>query len=405
MNVDEDLELLQKELQPRELDARHPLRTKWDAVAPSSESRFEFQHLADDIRITRDVSGFRSLRRQMLKNISDFQNFRYELRIAGSLGRATGQTLLSLGGDGRGPDVEVVTLSKHKCGIACFRAADMPPSLEEAPEMLSGVVKSIIEPFRNSPDKADIMLEIAFSSFPLRPDLCAEAEQLLVNAWQRPEFSCIIGPSGTNVMRQPYPDSADADQRRVRIKARVPVPANERKRIAGKIIEKIQKEDEWASQYDGVPLFAVEESNFGLLMDAADIRQILDDRSHSFAGFLITRAWFTDNIDGSGRHLMERVEPVWRLPTKINLGITTFGNNLRSWGEGHAIISTPPSQHAIAEWDISTSNGVTAFTQVRELSLTHRLERVPLQPDGKYPTDPDSMKRLAEVIGRVRRGE
>lgn len=401
-NVDDDVKLLREKLNPEALDAKHPLRVKWEAQNPDSEDRFDFQHLADDIRQTIGVPGFGSLRRQLIGNTSDFQNFRYELRIAGSLARTAGQSLLSLGGDKTGPDIEVKVLSGHRCGIACFRSADVPPSLEQAPPMLLEVVKSAAEEIRNALGDVDATLDLAIPVFPLTREACTEACRLLVASWKRPDIACFLSQAGASVTRQAYPEPAQRGTRRIRIKVRIPVPLGEKRRIAGKIVEKIQKEERWASKYEGVPVFVFEESRFGILVDANDIREALNDQSHSFVGFLCTRAWFQDNIDGTGRHLFEHIGPIWRNPVGLNIGMETFGNNLTSWGEGHATIFMDPPRYAIIEWDVAISDSVTTITTIREISASHRIERVPLGADGKIPADPDSIARLAEVIGRLR---
>ncbi|NTX16167.1 hypothetical protein HUA76_35895 [Myxococcus sp. CA056] len=337
VNISDDVSLLQKVLRPGGLHPKHPLRLNWEAPTPNSEIRFEFHHLADDIRATQDAPGFGSLRRQLTKNASDFQNFRYELRMAASFARSAGQRLLSLGGDHKGPDIELTAISKHKCGVACFRAADNPPSLGETSDMLNELAMSLLGPISTAPGESDVMLEMAFPSYPLSRDIFSEMHRLLPKAWKHPEYACVFGASGTSVVRHPYPDSVGTNRRRVRLRARVPVPVGEKKRLLEKITEKIRKEEEWASRYKGVPIFAMEASSFGMFLSAEDLREVIGDQSHSFATFIITKAFFNDNIDGTGRHLMERIEPAHRLQVGLNIGIETFGASIQSWSEAVSV--------------------------------------------------------------------
>jgi hypothetical protein len=120
-NYSRDLVTLLEVIDFRRVPMAHPLRALWSS--PFSESRFELHHLADDLRVARRTEGFPRLRKQLIESADTYEDFRFELRTAGALGRPSGQRLIRLGGDRAGPDIEVTTPSGHNSRGSPWRAS------------------------------------------------------------------------------------------------------------------------------------------------------------------------------------------------------------------------------------------------------------------------------------------
>jgi hypothetical protein len=134
-NTRDDLALLQRTFDFDDLPVEHPLRVLWNTdadVVSLAEARFEFHHLASDLRTISGVRGAARLIDALITDVAGYANYRYELRVAGSVGRSPTQRLVSLGGKDEGPDIEVVTRSGHTSGIACYRASSVTPALLES---------------------------------------------------------------------------------------------------------------------------------------------------------------------------------------------------------------------------------------------------------------------------------
>jgi hypothetical protein len=108
-----------------------------------AETRFEFHHLADDLRVIAGVPGAARLLKGMLNDVPNYQAYRYELRMAAAVGRAPEQQLLGVGAKDQGPDIVVKTRSKHLCGIACYRAETLTPALRDAHSVTLSIAEKI----------------------------------------------------------------------------------------------------------------------------------------------------------------------------------------------------------------------------------------------------------------------
>lgn len=103
-NTRDDLALLQRTFDIDALAPEHPVRVLWNTEGDAeslAEARFEFHHLASDLRTIAGVPGAARLIHALITDIAGYANYRYELRTAGSVGRCRSQRLISLGGKGR----------------------------------------------------------------------------------------------------------------------------------------------------------------------------------------------------------------------------------------------------------------------------------------------------------------
>src|SRR6266536_263463 len=78
--------------------------------------------------------------------------------------------------------------------------------------------------------------------------------------------------------------------RRVRVRFMFPVPERENFRIERHVSQKVQKEHEqWAGTYAGMPVLAVEQSDFSHGFSRESAIRALDQGSSAFCGVLATQ--------------------------------------------------------------------------------------------------------------------
>jgi hypothetical protein len=138
-----------------------------------------------------------------------------------------------------------------------------------------------------------------------------------------------------HVSRAAYRRPAPGERRqRLHITLRYPVPAVERARIAQTLTDKVSQENTtWASTYPGIPLFAVDESDFSLGLEDGDLAELSGPGAlHSFQGLLVSRADFIDNDGGRSRHRLELATHIVKSEVRdLKIELRTFGTSIQAW--------------------------------------------------------------------------
>lgn len=400
--VREELDLLRDTFPFHEMSGTHPLRKLWDCQGDAhalAEARFEFHHLADDLRVIRGVPGSRRLVQAMISDAEGYADYRYELRMAGTVGRFADQQLVSLGAKGRGADIEVKTRTGHLCGIACYRAQSLTPALKESSGVLYSLAEKLGRAVVANPIDAAIDYEIEFPSFPI-----GEAQQQSAVTTFRQVWADFGNPKATHdgvtVSRVTGRPSFSAGNWEVRIKFLVPVPAGEKRRLCERIGNKLVKEDgQWASSYSGYRLFCVEESDWSLGAQQEEIKAMLSSSaSHSFGMIVCTWPFFADNQDG-GRIRLEQTKWLSRegAGVGLNLGMHTFGENFESYCKDHVVLIHDP-KYAEEEWILrpGAPPDDVAGSRIRALTIQRTISRMPAPEGGRMPT-------AEELVPLVRR--
>lgn len=401
--IRQDLTLLRDTFPFRSLAASHPLRQLWDRQDDANalaETRFEFHHLADDLRVIRGVPGSRRLLQAMISDAEGYADYRYELRMAGTVGRFPDQQLVRLGAKGKGADIEVTTKTGHLCGIACYRAQSLTPALRGSSSITSALAEEFGRLIVAKPIYAAIDLEIEFPFFPI-----AEAQQLAAVATFDQVWADFDNPKatrdGVTVSRVSGRPSSSPGNWEVRLKFLVPVPAGEKRRLIERIGNKLNKEEgQWATNYPGFRLFCVEESDWSLGAQQDEVKALLaSSASHSFGMIVCTWPFFTDN-GNRGRIRMEQTKWFAREGSGVgmSLGMQTFGENFESYCKGH-IVSMHDPQFAEEEWTFRPGvlAGKVAGTRDRALSMQRTIARMPAPEGGRMPT-------AEELLPLIRRG-
>jgi hypothetical protein len=411
-----DFELLKLKLRPDELPAEHPLHELWfreGGGANVAEARFQLHHLASDLRAVEGVDGARSLVKSMLGDIEGYYDYRYELRIAGSVARSTGQRLVRLGGKNQGADIEAMTRSEQLCGIACYRANPATPHLRDITVENERFVTDLAVTVGTTQYAFNISTEIEFDRFPVSESSRAEAIQMFVAMWSQPDITgARVTRGGVKVSRTgAVPTSGSTGTTRIAI--RLPVPARERHRLAMNIESKMEREGvAWANPYSGVSVFAIEESDFSLGLDASIVEPLLDPAAkHPFSIVVTTWPFFVDHST-RGRYLVEDIDWFARKDGgTLDLGLHTFGQNTKELGNGHLLAELAPN-FAQEEWEIvpMTLPGVArdpyapgAAFRIRlaeRLAITRRMTRLPLR-DGARPTAREIRKLVDTLLPKT----
>lgn len=409
-----DFTLLRDAMRLDRLAKDHPFRRLWDTDGDQralSEARFEMHHLAHDLRTVEGVRGADELVRTLINDPEGYADFRYELRMAGAVGRSPGQKLLSLGGTRKGPDIEVQTRSNHKVGIACYRARSTTPALLDVGRVARELAQRLGDIVASAPygDDVRVLMALNFERFPIQPEVADRAVDAFREVWLRPTGQHQASREGVAVRRETVRKSTIPTTWEVRLVFRMPVPARERYRLKTHVEQKLAKEqDHWASAYDGVPVFFMEESDFCLGISEEELALHLQpEASHSFQGILATLQFFADGTV-RGRHRMEQMDWHARPPgTGLDIGIETFGQNLNSYAEKgkHFLLQFNPS-HAEEEWLLvrGTPPEGVAGLPVRPLTMQRHLRRVPLRPDGSAPSAAELEPVVSDFMQRVNEG-
>jgi hypothetical protein len=403
----EDLELLKAVFRIEQLEASHPLYELWhrthDATA-LAEARYDLHHLADDVRVVRDVPGGKQLLNTMVSDAEGFDDFRYELRIAGCVGRRPGQSLVAVGGTAKGPDVQVKTLSGHLCGIACYRGRTWTTLLaDEAPVVLAKLAarcsaictQHVFAPLRR------VKMALTFERFPISADVVEAAVAAFDEVWNRPEGEPTATRDGVSVGREAV-DNGVTETWEVTIAFRLPVPERERFRLTNTVREKLEKEErQWAGAYTGVPVLCAEESDFCLGFEKEPFEKVLlEETAHSMQGILTSWQFFTDGFVRGSRTRVEQYE--WHArptSTNLNLGIHTFGENMDSYSDGFVVLTMNP-KHADEEWRVIGVEGAGAIaTCTRPLTIERRMTRSRALPPGQLYTEADILPMVKAVRG------
>lgn len=398
-----DFDLLRETFRFDRLAATHPLRHLWEKqgeLTKLSEARFEFHHLAHDLRIIRGVDGWQELVKALRTDADNYADYRYELRIAGAVGCSQGQQLVRLGGKKKGADIEVTTKSGHRCGIACYRAKSITPKMQESSWTHEALMKELGAIIVSSPVSARISITIEFPRFPIEEAVGRSSVEAFKKLWANPAVAEMTSEGVTAKRITALPTQSPCNWE-TRIIFRLPVPACEKQRLADNIRVKLEKEDaQWAGQYSGIPVLAVEESDYSLGVEKDAMAPLLSATArHSFVGLLCTTAFFRNN----GKHGRFRMEdPRW-LPrdgmgSGMNLGVETFGENLACYGDGYAVVNFNP-RYAEEEWlfRLNPATGNVDGNRVRWLSLTRVFDRLPLPAPGNELTAKD----FETVIQRI----
>lgn len=401
--VREDLALLKENFKFDQMPASHPLRKLWELQGDATalaEARFEFHHLASDLRVIHELPGSRKLLQAMESDADGYADYRYELRMAGAVGRFSGQQLVGLGAKGRGADIEFRSKSGHLCGVACYRAQSLTPALREAPLITLSLAQALGRVVRETPINLGIDFVIEFPSFPI-----SDAEQRTgVEAFRRvwtnrdnPQAS----QDGVTVSRVAFRPPGSPGNWEVRVTFRVPVPAREKQRLVNRIGEKLGKEHaKWASSYSGFLLFCVEESIWSLGADQDAIMALLSSSApHSFGMIVCTWPFFADNLTG-GRSLLEQMRVFRRegAGNGVNLGIETFGENFESYCEGHVVLMHNPAC-AEEEWVLrpGAPPDDVSGSRLRALSIQRTIGRMPALEGGRMPSAAELLP-LVEMV-------
>ena len=394
-----DKQLLERTFPLARLVDEHPVRAWWERV--DSVARFELHHLADDVRATQGAAGFGGLLAQLIQSPDTFDDYRYELRVAGAVARS-GQRLLGLGGIAQGPDVTVCARSGHTVGIACYRPAGATPEIVRLQDSLRELCAALGLQMAQAVPTVRLTMEVVLPAFPAPASDIEEAATLLKDLWRRPDLGVLSGNRGVEVRRVPLPEVRPV-QPRVRLRVLVPTPAREELRIEAHIREKLAREHKaWVRNFSGFPIFSFEQPPFSNGLSAEDIDALRNSTSHGFAGILSTSRFFPD-CEGGLAHSMEDVCFHSRIldatpDTRFDLAIETYGDNLRSWG-GDCYFSPVPA-HAVEEWDafISARRGTgIVCIQTTPLTLQRRYARVPWQ--GR--DDPQLVPKIADALRRL----
>lgn len=406
----EDLDLLKEVFRIERLPSTHPLHEVWhrsgDAVA-LAEARYDLHQLADDVRLVRDVPGGKQLLSTMVNDVEGYEDFRYELRVAGAVGRRPGQTLVAVGGTAKGPDVQVKTLSGHLCGIACYRGRTWTTLLAvEAPEVFAKLVarcsaictSHVVGPLRR------VKMAITFERFPVKPEVVEAAVAAFDEVWNRPEGEPRATRDGVSVSREAVDEEGVTETWEVALALRVPVPERERFRLTSAVRDKLEKEErQWAGSYEGVPILSAEESDFCLGFDQKSFeKELLEETQHSMQGILTSWQFFTDGFVRGSRIRVERYD--WhgskKDPAGLHLGIHTFGENMNSYGDQSVVLIMNP-KYADEEWKITGIEGGRAIgTCTRPLNIERRMTRRPALPPGQLYTKADILPMVNAVQGK-----
>lgn len=401
----DDLVLLQRTFDIDGLPVEHPVRILWNTegnLESLAEARFEFHHLASDLRTIASVPGAARLIDAMITDLAGYANYRYELRTAGSVGRCAQQRLLSLAGKEQGPDIEVVTRSGHTCAIACYRASTTTPALLDSGAVARQLMMRLGEVIARAPLFGhQIAMTLEFDRFPIAEGVATSTVEAFQEVWMRREGSPTAAREGVRVsrtshLRLPYDGMWD-----VRVHLKMPVPGREKYRIANNIRAKLaQEEIQWASNYAGVSILCVEESDFCLGLEKDDIDPHLrPDAPHSFQGIIATQQSFANANTRGARHRLEQIDISSRRPgVGLDLGFETFGENFESFGDGYAVLSFAP-KHAEEVWQLLSGAPPLGFAGqcIKPLSLRRDFHRLPV-PIGQDISAEQLKPILAKII-------
>lgn len=401
----EDLALLRQRLTVDALPDDHPVSKLWNANTPiaAAEARFELHHLASDLRLIGGVPGAGQLIAAMVHDVEHYADYRYELRIAGGVARATGQQLTKLGGKGAGADVEVRTPSGTKFGIACFRASSVTPHIAEA----AGLAQRLATEFAVIAGTTQLVghrigMIVEFDNFPVSEQAAEDAVHAFAQHWADTTASGPARVGNVSVWRahvEPLRDSWE-----VRITLRFPIPTREKRRLVDKVRGKMERETfAWARSFPGVAVLAIEESDFALGLREDSIAPMLRrDAEHAFAGLLVTWPFFVDHPRRGSRYRVEDVKWYGRQSgTTDTLTLHTFGQNTVELGKGHMLVEHQPT-HAEDRWMLRPGPAaeVLLISHEQGLEITRCRTRLKLRP-GEKPTQAE----LLGVVRAVRLGE
>ncbi|MEZ4296659.1 MAG: hypothetical protein R3B70_16955 [Polyangiaceae bacterium] len=328
----------------------------------------------------KNIDGARNLFAQLRRNPVGFDDFRFELHLAGALARSQGQSVLRVAGDRAGPDIEAQTRSGHRCGFACYRASSEPPAIAALRESTNALVR-YVSPSVVSIAAGDQLLAIDFSAFPLRPTDSYTVRELVREILRRPEVPR-VERGGITITRFKLPPGTkrSGDITTVRLRLQFCVPSWDRQRIQRKTLEKVAQEStSWASSYTGVPIFAVQESKYG--QDAASLASAVLASPNPFVGVMSIFPAVIPHANGTF-HGLEDIQYQFRPNTggaRVHVALETFGDNIPNWSEGHVRIGAA-EESAHEDWDISHRARGKYVECTQALTVYRAFSRVPLDP-------------------------
>lgn len=396
-----DAELLETVLPLRQLAGAHPIREWWET--PTSAARFEIHQLADDLRMIRGVDGEESLLGQVRANLVRFKDFRFELRLAGALARSSGQKLLRLGGDHAGPDIEVVLRSGHRAGIACYRASSEVPAIQDLRASIVSHVRAFSATILAGAS-VDQLLAITFPRFPVNADDAGLARALLRRVLRSPEQP-VHEDGGFRISRHTLPRNTrtPTETLRVRLRFQFPVPSWEKERVEDRVLSKGKREARsWAKAFNGLAIFALEESLFG--QDMLDkVAAVVSEQSPFHAVVTSFPAVVPDDdgvhhgLDDINCHFSKTLS----VPGKIDIGIETFGDNVGSWSKDHGLVCV--TDDCVSEdWDISRGPHGATIMRSQALQMYRAFSRVPFTAGVPPESDPAMPQKVADAVIRLR---
>jgi hypothetical protein len=383
-----DVDTIVSAISPNRLNAEHPLYRIWNE--PSDRARDELHQLADDIRSVVDVPGAAGLLRAMRSDRDGYRDFRYELRIAANVARSPGQTVTHLGGQGTGPDIEFKSRSGHACGVACYSARSDPPYIGEIRDTARALTTEALKLFIPAGLLEVFGLVVDFDHPPV------DAEQVRDTIWILHPLltNHFVPPKATRgqvtINRVPAPGTLrlPRERRLTRIRYRFSLRELEHRRILRHVQQKIATEaNRWAGKYQGVPIFAMEESDGaqaqfkteapGLLKGSPFVCTMVTSYTY---GFLERIDWsFADHDRGF-----------------IDIGQQTFRESLNAW-RGEDVTIELPLKYSTEDWDLfERPEGCGSFL-VKSLTYGVMYHRIGHLPPGPNPGDDPAFRALIEA--------
>jgi hypothetical protein len=253
-------------------------------------------------------------------------------------------------------------------------------------------------------EQVDVHVE--FPQFPMSSEHGAQALALFAELWSKPELpAAMLSRDGITVRRVFVGTSSLPLTWEVRLKFQLPVPDRERLRLGAHIDDKIGRENgRWAKDYRGVAVLSVEESNFCLGLHQTYLEQLLaPDKQHAFSTIISTLAYFCDASTPGARFRMEEISSVSRTPgVGLELGAETFGENLKSFGEGHALMTFYP-KYAEEEWRLTAGAPPENVygVPIRQLSIQRRIARLPVSKDLSQMSNAERETLVTSLLERV----
>ena len=387
---------VRKHLSWSSLNERHPLNPK--VLRATRDTMRMLGHLADDIETIEHASGADALFSAIRKNCDRYDDFRYELRIAGAVQRSLGQEVLSLAGLTVGPDIVFRSRSGHKVGMACYRANSSTELVVRRRHLARRLIDTAFAAFRSSPLRQSFTIVLSLEDREVDEGTERAASKMLERMLVDPSVEGgVLIEENVKANRIGTDLRLKNETRCVRVRILFNTRPFETARVARHMRDKAQKEAErWADAFDGAPILVVEASDGaqeGALVPA--LREILEADACPFWGGIIT--WLP-------RTGIETVES-FMVPHRskgLDVGICTYGPNTSTWSEGMAMLRFTPD-HSWEDWDLVENRLGQGSYLVQSLNIGSHSVRIP-SPTSFGAAKADSLfrEKLAEATMRIR---